>query len=81
MLAVKAPVAEAAPLLTLLSEIVGVPVVFQQMPYAVGLASPKDVMLPLPVAVVEAMLLTEAADTVGAETLLNTIPFSPDIMT
>ena len=64
--AVKDPVADAAPLSVLLSEVVGVPLMFQHTPYAVGFGEPKLVMVPLPVAVVEAMLLAACVVTVGA---------------
>ncbi len=66
MEAVKAPVAEAAPLSTLLSEVVGVPEVFQQTPCAVGFGTPRLAMEPLPVAVVAAIEETAWVVTVGA---------------
>jgi hypothetical protein len=65
MEAVKAPVALAAPLFFMLSEIVGVPDVFQQTPWAVGLGLPRSVMFPLPVAVVVEMLVAARVVTVG----------------
>ena len=46
--------------------VVGVPLVFQQTPYAVGLGTPRLVMLPLPVAVVAVIELTACVVTVGA---------------
>jgi hypothetical protein len=55
MEAVKAPVADLAPLLTLLSDMVGVPVVFQHTPCAVGFGTPNEVTFPFPVAVVAAI--------------------------
>jgi len=56
--AVNAPVDEAEPLSFLLSDIVGVPVVFQHIPCAVGFGTPNEVMFPFPVAVVVAIELT-----------------------
>ena len=64
--AVNAPVEEAAPLSTLLSDVVGFVLVLQQMPYAVAFGVPNAVILPFPVAVVELMPLTAWVVTVGA---------------
>jgi hypothetical protein len=52
MEAVNAPVVDLAPLSTLLSDTVGVPVVFQHTPWAVGFGTPNEVTFPFPRAVV-----------------------------
>ena len=56
--AVNAPGADAVPLSTLLSVMVGVPVVFQHTPYEVGLGVPKFWIFPFAVTVVALILLT-----------------------
>ena len=63
--ALAAPVAEAAPLSLWLPAMVGVPVVFQQTPCAVGLGTPRLVMLPLPVALFAVIALAAWVVTVG----------------
>ena len=69
--AVNAPVVVAAPLSSLLSEIVGVPVVFQQIPWAVGFELPKLVMFPLPVALLVPTPVTVCVVTVGAPSKIH----------
>ena len=64
---VKAPVAEAEPSVVQVSLVVGSALVDQQTPCWVGLGLPRLVMLPLPVALVVAMLLTAWVVTVGAD--------------
>jgi len=71
--AVYAPVEDLPPLSTLLSDTVGVPVVFQHTPWAVGFGDPNDVTFPFPVAVVDAIDDTACVVTVGATEVLVTV--------
>ena len=64
---VNAPVEAVAPSLLQLSVIGGVAVVLQQIPWAVGLAVPKSLIVPLPVAVVKVMEVTACVVTVGGD--------------
>ena len=66
MLAVKAPTLTAAPLSVKLSDVVGLPAVFQHTPWAEGLGMPRFVMFPLPVAVVVPISVTVCVVTCGA---------------
>ena len=59
------PVVDFAPLSVLLSEVVGVPVVFQQTPCAVGFDEPSAVTFPFPIVVVVVILETAWVVTVG----------------
>ncbi len=61
----KAPVALVAPLSTLELPVVGLPVVFQHRPCAVGLGTPRSVIVALPVASVSPMPVTACVVTVG----------------
>jgi hypothetical protein len=63
---VNAPVDDFAPSSVLSSEIVGVPTVFQQTPYADGFTDPNEVTFPFPVAVVVEIFETAPVVTVGA---------------
>ena len=63
---VKAPVTFLVPWAVLVDKaMVGLAVVLQTTPYWVGLGAPRDVMLPLPVAVVVPIAVTACVVTVG----------------
>ena len=66
MVLVKAPVPAGAPCAVLVAKsIMGLIAVFQTTPYWVALGTPREVMLPLPVAVVVPMEVTAWVVTVG----------------